>query len=117
MITEKDVANAKREADEAKQRFHEMARELAEHECPYKVGDIVVCLGHSHRGKKMKISSIGADFRFGQDVPRWRVRGPILKANGDPSKNEGDFGESHYRILQEKCDGDVEKFVAGGFWY
>jgi hypothetical protein len=65
----------------------------------------------------MEITSVGVDFRFNHDVPRWRVRGQILKANGDLSKNEGDFGEGHYRILQEKCDGDIEKFVAGGFWY
>jgi hypothetical protein len=65
----------------------------------------------------MEVLSIGADLRFGDKIPRWRVRGPILTATGKPSKNEGEFGASLYNALQEKCDGDVEKFINERIWY
>lgn len=78
-------ASANKAASEAKALLNEELLTCS----PVKIGDIVEANGYSYTGKKMVVE------RLWFTITGWKgdgimAKGPIIKADGSPSLNEGD---------------------------
>lgn len=87
-----------RAAVEAAQReLDDEAKRLCDECAPFKVGDVVVCNGLSHRGKDMRIDSIMLETMEtfgGREIFSFMGTGPLIKADGTDGINRGEFFEN-----------------------
>lgn len=102
MITKEQVNQARQDAIDSREKFDKIQREFAIQECPFSVGDVIDCLGYSHKGKKMVVTGIGsARHSFAGD---WRVIGDVLRKDGTPGKLYTDFSHTQYRSAQQDAE-------------
>lgn len=95
MITREQIKELENQEIKAKKARQDAVREFALQECPLKVGQIVDCVGWTHKGKKMKIDSIvPPQCTFDGD---WRVRGHVIKKSGEVGSLTAGFSQTDYK--------------------
>ena len=95
MITKEQIIKASESLNAAKSKLKELREQRALEQCPFEIGQIVDICGYSFKGKKMKITSIGAPkYEFNGD---WEVQGDVLKKDGTVGAQYTSFGERHYK--------------------
>jgi len=68
--------------------------------CPFKVGDVTVCVGMTHAGKIMRVDEL----KMKQNQKGnyyWQVSGTILKKDGTDTERVADFTEMDYNFEKE----------------
>lgn len=86
------LAETRDKIKETKAERERLRGKLAEMVCPYSVGDITICDGNTHHGKKCRIRRIDADVEDG--VISWHVFCDIIKNNGEMSKLSSDWSRT-----------------------
>jgi len=77
----------------------ELKQEIAENACPFVVGMEVAVCGYASNGKPMLIEEICGMPRPTKHSTKslWRVRGSLIKKNGEPSKLTATFTDAQYK--------------------
>lgn len=93
-ITREELNKAQQHKEDSASAYLKMKKEFAIQECPLSIGDVTPCVGWSHKGKKMRITSIKPPkYSFDGD---WRACGVVLKKDGEDSKMNSDFSHRDY---------------------
>ena len=100
-ITREEINNLEQIAKDAQKELRAARRAFAVQECPLKVGQEVISIGHAHTGAKMVILRISytASPHFDGD---WMVFGNILKKDGTPSRRHSSFNHAQWLTSQDK---------------
>lgn len=93
-IKKEQVIEAEEKATGAMKSAYEIAQAFAVQECPLSVGDIVECVGSSHKGKMMIINAIcKPKYKYDGD---WAVWGYVMKKDGTSGSLVCSFTHSDY---------------------
>jgi hypothetical protein len=97
----KDIKAIDAEIEASQNRKKELLKEWVVKVCPMKVGDLIPCCGHSHRGKTGRVTSIHArqDYR-GKYL--WLVYVVVLKKDSKDSAFTTDISQLHWEMYLER---------------
>lgn len=99
MTTREELAALEKAQAEAVERFAAARKAFALQECPFEIGQEVEICGWSHTGKRMIVTDIYAT--RGDYEGDWKVRGNVIKGDGQPGKQVTDFTHSHWQKAKE----------------
>lgn len=88
-----EIKEIEKQQHELANRKAELATQLAGLECPFKVGDVGILNGWSHKGKKAQIRTIYS--KYG----KWVAKAQLFKSNGELGNQYYDFSyDSHFIV-------------------